>query len=729
MQQLVIVSNRLPVSVKKENGKLTFHPSIGGLATGLGSYAKNKKNKWVGWPGVASDELTEKDRQDITAELRKHNCYPVFLTKNQLDSFYSGYSNSVLWPLFHDLSISDDTTEHMQQYWQSYKRVNAIFADVVLALSQPDHTIWVHDYQLLLLPSLLRAERPVDRLGFFLHIPFPSAENFCELPQWQELTTGMLGAAVVGFHTESYTQNFLDVVAKSSLGLAEQNKVVLNNRVVRVTDFPIGIDYDKYVKARKSRAVTKEHTKLLLKYRGKKVILTVDRLDPAKGLVERVTAFQTLLEKNPELRGKVVMVMLVVPSRVEIAEYAALKSQLEKLIRQVNHIYGNQRWQPIQYLYTSLSFEKVTALYRRADVAFIAPIRDGMNLVAKEYIASQPMQRGVLVLSKSAGAAEQLKEAIMVDHTRPNSLVLGLKQALLMPQTELRQRAKHMQKLIEDTSIQRWAGDFVRTLSLDNSLQAHNVGLLNEARQAYLTAAYKGANKRLLLLDYDGTLAPFVDNPDRAAPSKELKQLLKSLSEDPKNTVVIISGRGRADLETWFGGTNLGLVAEHGAFTHKPEHKYWHKAPLAKDTTWQKQVIQVLEKYAAKTPGSFVEKKESSVVWHFRRASPYHAQKYLVILKRLLSGVADDLSLDLRQGNMILEVRPNGIHKGGIVAALLANRPDFVLAIGDDYTDEDTFVSLPDTAYTIKVGRGRTAALMRAKNISQIRELLGMFAN
>lgn len=722
--QLVIVSNRLPVSVKKEHGKLSYHSSVGGLATGLGSYAKNKKNIWVGWPGVPSDDLTEKDRREITEALQKENCYPVFLTKRQLGLFYNGYSNSVLWPMFHDRTMSDETYKSLSKYWKAYEKVNALFAEVVMALSQPGHNIWIHDYQLLLLPQILRTERPKDKLGFFLHIPFPAIKTFSTLPQWQLLIQGMLGADVVGFHTQSYTKNFLEAVSYTGVGIVEGNKIILSNRIVRATDFPIGIDYEKYVAARRSPAVTKELAKLRVRYRGKRVILTVDRLDPAKGLVERAKAYDTLLKENPELRRKVTMIMQVVPSRTEIKEYADLKKELEKQIRQTNKTYGTTLWKPVQYNYSALPFAHVTALYRRADVAFIAPLRDGMNLVAKEYIASKPSQRGVLVLSKTAGAAEQLKEAVMVDPARPHTLVDGLKEALTMPPKEFKRRTKKMQDQIAETNIQRWAGSFVKTLSLDNAARPHRAHALDAKKRALLITSYHLAKKRLLLLDYDGTLVPFHDDPERAIPNERLKQLLSKLASDPMTTVVIISGRSKEDLGTWFKNMPLTLVAEHGAFMKQPGKK-WRTTFNSDDMSWKRLVLPALEKHAARAPGSFVEQKDVSLVWHFRKSSPYYAHKELVILQRALKSVSKHLELEVRQGNKILEIRPDTLHKGTVVEQLLSDNPDFVLAIGDDYTDEDIFTNLPETAYTVKVGHGKTAARFRVSGIKTVQEFLG----
>jgi trehalose 6-phosphate synthase/phosphatase len=286
---VVIVSNRLPISVKKdENGKLQFYPSVGGLATGLSSYVRDKRNKWIGWPGIPTEQLNEDERKQITEELLKHNCYPVFLKQKQLDDFYNGYSNTVLWPLFHDLKA--DLREEAK-FWKAYKSVNTIFGDAVLALSETASTIWVHDYQLLLLPAQLRAARPGAKIGFFLHIPFPNPKNFKKLAAAKVLLAGMMGSDLVGLHTKSYVENFLNVARDLTSDVVGEGQVILGDRVVRVTDFPMGIDYERFTRARDLQTVKSELKKHQRKYKGLKVILTVDRLDPTKGIVERLQAY------------------------------------------------------------------------------------------------------------------------------------------------------------------------------------------------------------------------------------------------------------------------------------------------------------------------------------------------------------------------------------------------------------------------------------------------------
>ena len=721
MGNLVIVSNRLPVSVKKVDGKLEFYPSVGGLATGLSSYANKPGSKWIGWPGLPSDDLTEAEKREIARELRKHRCYPVHLTQEQLDDYYNGYSNSVLWPLFHDLEVNRGDTP---KCWRAYTEVNQLFVDETLALSKPGSDIWVHDYQLLLVPNMLRLERPSDRIGFFLHIPFPGVKTLSTTKHARDLLRGVLGADLVGLHTTGYTDAFLENCRQHHLGIVEPKKVTLPHRVVRVTNFPISIDYAKFAKAVKQRAVRRERRKMAWKYRGQKVIVTVDRLDPTKGLVGRLEAYQKLLKTNPQLHKKVVMVMLAVPTRADIEEYKQLKEHVEKLVQKINTSFGTASWQPVEYMYESWPFERLAALYQRADVAFIAPVRDGMNLVAKEYIASRPKHDGVLILSETAGAAEELKDAVLVNPAQPATLVEGLSRALTMPRKELRRRTSHMQKHIQQFNIQKWADTFVEALQLPVPVPAAGTRTIGKVIHQEIIASYHQASHRLLLIDYDGVLRRFVKDPDTAKPTERVLNILQQLSHDPHNDVALVSGRSKQDLEAWFGHLPLALAAEHGALFRRKGGKNWHRTSTA-SRAWKKDVASLFDYYTSITPGAQTEQKEWAVVWHYRGASPYYAQKHLVALKRLLKPLMDTAGLAIHDGNKVLEVHASEINKGRVTQEWLIHDQDFILALGDDVTDEDMFATLPPEAYTIKVGRGVTAARFRVKDVSDVLSLLG----
>lgn len=725
MPQTIIVSNRLPVSVKRVNGKLEYYPSSGGLATGLSSFVNNPSGLWIGWPGIASDDLSEEDKIAIVDRLAIQNCYPVFLTQRQVEEYYNGYSNSVLWPYLHELPIYAKETESM---WRAYREVNRLFAETTTMLAQEKCRIWVHDYQLLLVPQMLREHRPEVDIGFFMHIPYPSASNALKLPTAKRLIKGLLGSNLIGFHTNNYAQNFLEACQLTGVGAVVADKVISEERETEVTAFPLGIDYTKYSGAANSPKVKKEYRKLSQKYGKRKVILTVDRLDPTKGFVERLNAYRNFLEANPKWHKKVVMSMLAVPSRTDIKAYSDLKEQVEELVEVINKKFGVAGWRPIDYHYTSVPFERLSALYQIADVAFVSPIKDGMNLVAKEYIASNYGKSGVLILSRTAGAAQELKDAVLVNPKQPVELTKALKKALTMPKEELQKRLDTMHKHLSTHTVQSWTKSFLKDLNRAGKRSLHFTRNLTDKRMETIVGDFTAAKKRLIVLDYDGVLVPFSSKPNQARPSAQLKRILTNLGSDRNTDIAIISGRSEKDLEKWLGDLPVALAAEHGAAIRSGPSTKW-RSIINKDTAWKSSIKPILDKYAAQASGSFVEEKKYSLVWHYRNTSSYFAQKYSVIIKRNLGGIAKKMGLKIHAGHKILEIKPALINKGVATKFFLSKSHDFILAIGDDYTDEDIFKALPKDSYTIHVGPEATNANWRVKNSDKALEILFKLVN
>jgi trehalose 6-phosphate synthase/phosphatase len=722
MPQVIIVSNRLPVSVKKEGGELEFFPSVGGLATGLSSYVNDKNSIWIGWPGIASDELNRHDREEIVNELAKHNCLPVFLTKKQIDDFYNGYSNTVLWPLFHKLRPQDQPGERRTRWYNSYRAVNKLFAETVEVVAVDSARIWVHDYQLLQVPEMLRSMKVNAMIGFFLHIPFPDPKKIKTLPRHRKLIKGILGADLIGFHTPDYVENFLDTCKEIKLGLVGDQSLTFDNRIIRISDFPMGIDYEKYTSAGKTSAVKQSVKKYRRLYRGRKAIVAVDRLDPSKGLIERLKAYELFLKQYPRMQGKVIFIMVAAPSRTDVPAYRRLAERLDILVKQINKTYGNSNWQPIDYINRSVPFEEVVALFKIADVAFIAPLRDGMNLAAKEFVASAH-RKGVLILSETAGASQELSDALIVNPRQPETVVNALYSSLTMRRSDLKKRLKRMKQYLKINTVHSWARTFVNTLQKPIPSTSLRTRTLSTKYEKRLCEDFQNSRKHLLLLDYDGTLVPFHDDYRRVKPSKNLIKLLTDLNSDPANEVVLISGRSAENLNDWFGHLPINLVAEHGACLKRAGRKKWH-IQERQDNAWKKQLLSILEKYVALTPGAKVEVKPHSLVWHYRSASPYHAQKYTVIIRRVLKPLLKIYGLEILKGNKVLEIKNPNINKGKGAQLWLDRNYDFILAIGDDATDEELFAVLPDRAYSVKVGRGRTAAGYRVSSYRDALKLL-----
>lgn len=720
--KLVVVSNRLPISVIRDEGGLRFEASSGGLATAMSSLGQTDM-MWVGWPGIASDDLTDDERVQIETELQTRGFYPVFLTAEQVELFYEGFSNDTLWPLFH---YFQSLTRYRDEYWDAYQQVNQLFAEAAAKVADKEGSVWVHDYHLMTMPSMLRAITPGVSIGFFLHIPFPSFEIYRLLPQRKEILKGLLGADLIGFHVYDYARHFLSSCLRLLGVSSHQGVLEYEGRSIKTDAYPIGIDYDKFRKTLGSSA-TKKSIESLDDMYGKdiKLILSVDRLDYSKGIPQRLEAFRILLHDYPQWRGKVKLQMVAVPSRVEVKTYQDLREQIEQTVSRINGEYGTVDWAPISYQFQNRPFEEIVALYAAADVALVTPVRDGMNLVAKEYVASKQGRPGVLILSEMTGAIDELPEALSINPSNTRSVADAMHKALTMSRREQLRRLTDMQRRLKTYTVQAWGADFMSDLRVAGGDREHqHRKRMGPDVRAGLVHDYTQSDRRLILLDYDGTLKGFVSSPRAllAKPSIKLKRILKRLSEDERNHVAIISGRPRKALEKWFRGVDMTLVAEHGAWT-----KYDGKWTSA-DTEFKhlkRKLKPVLEKYVSRTAGAEVEEKDYSLVWHYRNVAPELAYVRAGEMKRELIDLIGDEDIGVHTGDKVVEIKPNGINKGYAAAELEALYPsDFILCAGDDYTDEDMFRELPEESYTIKVGAGETKARLQLGDVDDVVDLL-----
>jgi trehalose 6-phosphate synthase/phosphatase len=727
--RLVIVSNRLPFTVAVKEGGLQFTVSSGGLTTGLWSYlvkasadsAICRDFVWLGWPGAS---VGPEHEAEVESYAQTHfRAKPLFLAEESMERFYYGFCNRTLWPLFH---YFPSQTRYEADYWKEYEQVNRVFADAVIAMLRPDDVVWVHDYQLMLLPRMIRERFPEIPIGFFLHIPFPSWEVFRMLPRsWRvEIIEGLLGASLVGFHTHDYGRDFLTSVLRTAGYEHQLGSLTLGERVVKVDTFPMGIDFERFAQAAASPETESRVAELRAKCAGQKVIFSVDRLDYSKGLINRLRGYDLFLKRNPEWRGKVVFLVSVAPSRTGIGSYQAMKQEMEQAVGRIVGAYGNVQWTPLIYQYRNLGFEEIVALYRLCDVALITPLRDGMNLVAKEFVASRPDQTGVLVLSEMAGASKEMGEALIINPFHSNEFAEALQQALSMPVEEQVRRNQLLQDRLRRYDVNRWAEEFIQTLlSTQQTEAARRARALTGKIQAALVQQYRSATRRCFLLDYDGTLVPFVEDPRMALPDPELLSLLATLGADPANEVMIISGRSRQHLEDWFGALPVALVAEHGAWL-RPQGGDWRMLKTV-TTEWKQRVRPILQRYVDRLPGALLEEKEFSLAWHYRRADPEQASRRA---KELLDDLADytrNIDVQVLEGNKVLEVRNTGVNKGVAATEWVASfGPDFILAIGDDWTDEDLFRALPATAYSVRVGPAATAARYYLTAHTAVRRLL-----
>ena len=706
--KIIIIANRLPVKIEKKNSKFSVTSSAGGLATGLGSLETKAEKYWVGWPGIHAENDAEKEI--ITKKLQKRNYYPVFLTSAQIEDYYEGYSNSTIWPLCHYFF---SYIQYRNEYWDAYQQVNSLFLEKALPVIENDDIVWVQDYQLMLLPKLIRDKRPNVSIGYFHHIPFPSYELFRVLPEREEVLNGLLGADLIGFHTHDYMRHFISAIYRVLDLNCNLDEINMQNRIIHIDAFPMGINYDQYHNAPLLPAVKKKIGVLKRNLGKQSVILSVDRLDYSKGILHRLNGFARFLENHSEYHEKVSLAMIVVPSRDSVGKYSDLKTQIDEAIGKINGQYSKLGWVPVYYFYRSFAFNELIAMYSLADVALVTPLRDGMNLVAKEYLATKSDESpGVLILSEMAGAAIELNDAIIINPNDTKEIEDAILQALSMTEEEKKHRLLAMRKYIATQNVKKWANDFVNELK---SIKEQNREIIQKTvgkRQFEdIKLSYDNASSRLLLLDYDGTLSAFVKNPADAVPSVELIELLQQMSADDRNTVVINSGRNHKVLDKWFGGLELEFAAEHGAFYK--ENGKWHENQK-KIEHWDDEIMNIIRHTIEKTPRSTLEIKDASIVWHYRNVDVWLAELREQQLINALIRPCSRLNMQIVPGNKIVEVKPPEFNKGSEVKRRLDKKEyDFVLAIGDDTTDEDMFHALPPDAISIKVGDFSAAAKYR----------------
>lgn len=722
-ERLVLVSNRLPVILQRQGGKLQAEMAAGGLATGLSRPHRETGGWWIGWPGRPSQN--EQLDPEIDAALRQQRMIGVALTEAEHLSYYTRISNRCLWPLFHYFT---DQVEYAEDDWETYRKVNRKFTDKVLEVAQDGDLVFVQDFHLMLVPEMLRRQRPGLRIGFFLHIPFPSSEIYRVLPRRGEVLRGLLGADMVAFHTLDYLRHFRSSLRRV-LGLEVGPRIVpYEGREVQLMAQPLGIDAEEWRARGKQPKVREQFERLQQAAQGRRIILGVDRLDYTKGIPARLKGFAKLLENHPELADQVMMIQVAVPSRVEVEAYRHLKDEVDRLAGDINSRFGQPGFEPLHYQFRGVSPDALSALYQIADVALVTPLRDGLNLVAKEYVAARTRDDGVLILGEFTGAAWELGEALQINPFDIAGIAETLKQALDMSPTEQARRMAPMRRRVGQADVHLWADK-----CLDTIRKAHDLKpppLFQGELRSKLEQSWRRAPRRLLFLDYDGTLRELTTLPSQAVPDEALLGLLHALGRLPATEVWVVSGRPPDLLDEWLGETPVGLIAEHGAFLRPAGQTNFQ--PLHPQTAldWRQEVQEIFEKVASRVPGSLVEAKPFGLAWHYRAADPSHGVWQARDLTQHLEEVLGGQPVEVLSGNKVVEVRPAGIDKGSAVQHLLerVEAGTFVLAAGDDKTDEDLFRKLPPSALALLIGARPSAAPYRLPDPKALRHLLAEWA-
>ncbi|KAL3364383.1 hypothetical protein AABB24_013241 [Solanum stoloniferum] len=715
-QRLLVVANRLPVSaVRRGEESWSLEISGGGLVSALLG-VKEFEARWIGWAGVNVPD--EAGQRALTKALAEKRCIPVFLDEEIVHQYYNGYCNNILWPLFHYLGLPQEdrlaTTRSFQSQFAAYKKANQMFADVVNEHYEEGDVVWCHDYHLMFLPKCLKDYNSQMKVGWFLHTPFPSSEIHRTLPSRSELLRAVLAADLVGFHTYDYARHFVSACTRI-LGLEGTPEGVEDQgRLTRVAAFPIGIDSERFIRALEVAQVQEHIKELKERFAGRKVMLGVDRLDMIKGIPQKILAFEKFLEENPYWRDKVVLLQIAVPTRTDVPEYQKLTSQVHEIVGRINGRFGTLTAVPIHHLDRSLDFHALCALYAVTDVALVTSLRDGMNLVSYEFVACQELKKGVLILSEFAGAAQSLGAgAILVNPWNITEVAASIGQALNMSAEEREKRHRHNFLHVTTHTAQEWAETFVSELN-DTVIEAQQRIRKVPPRLNISDAIerYSFSNNRLLILGFNSTLTESVDTPGRRGGDQikemelklhpELKESLLAICNDPKTTVVVLSGSDRNVLDDNFSEYNMWLAAENGMFLRSTNGVWMTTMPEHLNMDWVDSVKHVFEYFTERTPRSHFEQRETSLVWNYKYADvEFGRLQARDMLQHLWTGPISNASVDVVQGLRSVEVRAVGVTKGAAIDRILgeivhskaiATPIDYVLCIGHFLgKDEDVY--------------------------------------
>ncbi|KAL1813016.1 hypothetical protein ACET3Z_023081 [Daucus carota] len=701
--RLLVVANRLPFSaVGISNNSWSLEISSGGPVTSLLGL-KEFEAVYFGWAGMhVTDEAGQKE---LTEALIEKRCIPVFIDEEIFHQYYNGYCNNTLRPLFHYLGIPQGDgpakTKSYQSQFDAYKEANRIFSNAVIKHYKEGDVVWCHDYHLMFLPKYLKEHNSQIKVGWFLHTPFPSSEAHRSLPSRSELLNALLSADLVGFHTFDYARHFVGTCIRILGVEGSPEGIEYQGRFIRVAVFPIGIYSDRFFEALETPEVRECIKEFTDKFSGRKVILGVDRLDMVKGIPEKILAFEKFLEDNKDQRKEVILLQI-----------AKLASRVHMLVGRINGKFGTLTNVPLIHLDQPLKFHTLCALYALADVALVTPLRDGMNLVSYEYVACQKSKNGVLVLSEFAGAAQSLGAgAILVNPWNIEELASSIGRALNMEDDERKKRHQNnFQHVITHTS-QEWAEAFVR--ELDDAVIGAQQRIKGVPTALPVTDAiehYLQSNNRLLVLGFNAVLTEPVDSLNRRGEdpigrlelrlNPDLKNTLMELCSDPKTTIVVLSGSNKLVLDGNFCQYKMWLAAENGIFLRSATGEWMTSIPEHLNMDWIDCIKPVFEYFAKRTPRSYFEFRNTSLVWNYKYADAKFGRVQAIdLLQHLCTGLSNAF-VDVIQGSSSVEVRALGVTKGTgihrILGELAGNSDptqiDYVLCIGHFLgKDEDLY--------------------------------------
>ncbi|SCU78280.1 LADA_0A04830g1_1 [Lachancea dasiensis] len=657
----------------------------------------------------------------------KMTVHPVWLLRRD-QSRWRGYADNVMWPALHYILNPPSDGQKENTWWYDYVKFNEAYAAKVAQIYKPGDIVWVHDYNLMLLPQLLRMRFGDAVIAYFHHAPWPSNEYFRCLSKRKQLLDGVLGSNRICFQNDGFARHFVSGCKRLLDSTSTKNKNAKGEWLISayggdvvVDSLPIGVNTEQILRKAFTSDIDAKVKTIKDAYQGKKIIFGRDRLDSVRGVVQKLQAYEAFLAMYPEWRDKVVLIQVSRPTST--GNGLKLEQQVNELVNSINSQYGSLNFSPVQHYHMRIPEDVYYSLLRAANVCLITSVRDGMNTTALEYVtvkskaSKDKCYAHPLVLSEFSGSSTVLKDAIIVNPWDSVAVSKSLKRALSMTNTEKDVLEKKLWARVP--TIQDWNTSFLeRMVAIAEKRDSEDSKITPALNRPLLFKTYQAAKRRLFLFDYDGTLTPIVQDPAAAIPSAKLFRILSKLAADPNNQIWIISGRDQQFLSKWLGSRmpQLGLSAEHGCFMKDVACEEWVNLTTKFDMSWQKKVHDVMDQITIQTPGSFVEKKKVALTWHYRRADPEQGEFYASKLKKTLDGFASELGLEVMEGKANVEVRPKFVNKGEIVKRLVWHPlgekqlydddftidesvpkdrlPEFILCLGDDFTDEDMFSQL-----------------------------------
>ncbi|KAG7023140.1 putative alpha,alpha-trehalose-phosphate synthase [UDP-forming] 9, partial [Cucurbita argyrosperma subsp. argyrosperma] len=743
----IIVANFLPLHAKKDtdSGQWNFSFDEDSLLLQLkDGFSPDVDVIYVGSLKV---DVDVREQDEISQKLlEEFNCAPTFIPTHLQKQFYHGFCKQHLWPLFHYMMpISPyHGSRFDRRLWQAYLSANKRFADKVMeVINLEKDYVWVHDYHLMVLPTFLRKRYSRIKLGFFLHSPFPSSEIYRTLPVRDEILRALLNADLIGFHTFDYARHFLSCCSRL-LGLEYESKrgyltLEYFGRTIYIKILPVGVHMGRLEFALDQPQTSTKVKEIKENLQGKKLILGVDDIDIFKGIGLKLLAMEQLLSQHPELRGNVVLVQILNPARSNGNDVQEAKRETYEITERINKDFGCPGYQPVILIDHPIPPHEKIAYYVSAECCIVNALRDGMNLVPYEYIVcrqgtskmdkvlevspSSP-RTSTIVVSEFIGCSPSLSGAVRVNPWDFDAVADALYAAVTMPALEKQLRHEKHYRYVSSHDVAYWARSFLH--DLERACQEHyskrcwGIGLglsfrilslspsFRKLSIEHIGSAYRNASRRAIFLDYDGTVVS--ETLVVKSPSPEVISIINNLCTDPKNTVFIVSGRGKVSLGSWFDSCkNLGIAAEHGYYLRWNRDSDWEVSPLAENFDWKRIAEPVMNLYTEATDGSYIETKDSALVWHYQDADPYFGSCQAMELLDHLENVLANEPVVVKRGQQIVEVKPQGVTKGLVAERVLSTMvnsdkaPDFVMCIGDDRSDEDMFESILSRSYSLSL--------------------------